>query len=424
MIIDQAILSVERRYSETHLSQVVATIGVTDSELAFVRQLLAEGTRESPPCRMMVCPSPTDRYLIVYQAEGDTEVRVLFFSEAVFAKFEFQPFWLLDYAMARQSRLTVESIDVAACNESDWRGMLSSMQELEAAKSRWTVGVLSGLVDCLLTAGQLGVLLEQDARCLVSSLYELLPVSCRRELSLNGLTSSFSAYPFQLCMARDTGDSWTSMFHTPGVSVVSLDDSLGMITDLRHPWANVIQRLLDRSGADACHDFVRSAPAATTFASLKSLANDALTQDDLCRGSSSADVSSTIAANSGFCYQQDVHPSYQGQRLQNEFGDSQQLTMPKLDLAHRETLEKLDQLDDAIFDAIAGLDQGFSRLETLWPQAKAHLASELIEESRDQYVRLIVDQCDRQLQTAGNVDRSTARLAMDVLRLLFSNASS
>ncbi len=424
MIIEQAILPIECKSLKTISSKIVATVGVTDAEIAFVRQLLAEGARESSPCRIIICPVPTDRYLIVYQTSGDAEVCVFFFSEVVFAEFDYQPFRLLDYALARRSNSTLEPLEVADVQELHRGSVRSSMEEIDTATSRWTVGVLCGLLDCLLTDGQLGVLVEQDARDLVSSLYELLPISCRRELSLNGLTSSFSAYPFQLCVAPDTGDTWTALLQSPGVSVVSLDDTAEMTTELRHPWANVVQRILDRSGAAACHDFVRSAPPSTTFASLKRLANISLAGNDDVGCSRSADVSSTVAAKSGFGDPTDSRQTYQGHALQGEISDNQQATIPKLDLAHRETLERLDQLDDAIFEAIDGSDQGFSRLETLWPQAKANLASELIEESRDQYVRLIVDQCDRQLQTVGNVDQSTAKLAMDVLRLLFSNASN
>ena len=387
MLIDQAIFLLQRhQLPEQPVAERRATIGVRDDELDFVRRLLADGTpQKSPPCRVAVCKAPSHRFVILHLSDDAAEIRAFFLEEAVFALFDFQPFLLLDYAAASVSP-RLEPMVVAD------KIPVRSNTELGAATIRWTAEMLGGVLDCVLTDGRLGVLLQSNARCLISALYQLLPRSCRRELSFNGLTASFSVYPFHFCLARDCDSTWKSLLKSPGFSVVSLDDEHSMRTDLRHPWSKAVTQILSSSGHEACLDFVCAAPATTTMADLRPLAQ-ALAQNDVRCDAGPENITHAMGDHSGYCFHQDVHQPYQDQRSHNAFGNSQQLAMPKLDLAQREVLEQLDQLDDAVFDAIAGLNEGYARLEALWPQIRAHLASELVEESRDQYVRLIVDRC-------------------------------
>jgi hypothetical protein len=52
-----------------------------------------------------------------------------------------------------------------------------------------------------------------------------------------------------------------------------------------------------------------------------------------------------------------------------------------------EAVELLDLLDDAVFDAIAGKAEAVEQLRALWPLAVEQLASDLLVESKDHYVR-------------------------------------
>ena len=90
-----------------------------------------------------------------------------------------------------------------------------------------------------------------------------------------------------------------------------------------------------------------------------------------------------------------------------------------LDPDSPEIVEKLEALDDAVFEAINGREESLQRLTSLWPVLRTELGEDLLAESREQYLRYamsIWQQC---------VDRETVRdplravHALDVLCVLF-----
>lgn len=58
-----------------------------------------------------------------------------------------------------------------------------------------------------------------------------------------------------------------------------------------------------------------------------------------------------------------------------------------------EVHEILETLDDAIFAAIAGCPSALAEAQTLWPQVRLLLPGELLEESREQYLRRANEAC-------------------------------
>ena len=56
-----------------------------------------------------------------------------------------------------------------------------------------------------------------------------------------------------------------------------------------------------------------------------------------------------------------------------------------LDLGDHELLAKLERLDDAVFDAIAGDPQALDNVRRLWPQLCQELAQPLLAESQEHY---------------------------------------
>jgi hypothetical protein len=54
---------------------------------------------------------------------------------------------------------------------------------------------------------------------------------------------------------------------------------------------------------------------------------------------------------------------------------------------HPEALQRLEQLDDVVFEAIAGKPTALDQLRELWPAVIAELGRDLVEESQSQYLR-------------------------------------
>ena len=77
----------------------------------------------------------------------------------------------------------------------------------------------------------------------------------------------------------------------------------------------------------------------------------------------------------------------------------------------------LEELDDVIFYAISGDSQALTQAKTLWPQVVAEIGWELVEESREQYLRYAIEVTQR----FENEDMRTperAISALDVISLL------
>ncbi len=60
-----------------------------------------------------------------------------------------------------------------------------------------------------------------------------------------------------------------------------------------------------------------------------------------------------------------------------------------------EVRELLEELDDAIFGAIGGSEKSLKHAQKLWPQAMGEIDSELLEESREQYLLFALEAVER-----------------------------
>ncbi|HEX4145071.1 MAG TPA: hypothetical protein VHY91_16310 [Pirellulales bacterium] len=95
-------------------------------------------------------------------------------------------------------------------------------------------------------------------------------------------------------------------------------------------------------------------------------------------------------------------------------------TRPRHDTAAHDpaSLAMLEQLDDLVYDAIAGRPGAFEELTRFWPQAQTELEGESLVESREQYVRYALGLWG-QGEAGGILDPQRAMGALDVLCLLF-----
>jgi hypothetical protein len=90
-----------------------------------------------------------------------------------------------------------------------------------------------------------------------------------------------------------------------------------------------------------------------------------------------------------------------------------------LDLGNREVLEKLERLDDAVFDAIAGNVTALEALKRLWPQLCQELAQPLLAESQEHYLRRAVSAWEEAANGDAPRNAQAAVQLLDVLATLF-----
>jgi hypothetical protein len=90
-----------------------------------------------------------------------------------------------------------------------------------------------------------------------------------------------------------------------------------------------------------------------------------------------------------------------------------------LDPDSPEVLEKLEQLDDLVYEAISGRTDLVDQLREEWPKVVAELGEAMLAESREQYLRYALSIWDECTDADGIRNPTRAIQALDVLCLLF-----
>ena len=77
----------------------------------------------------------------------------------------------------------------------------------------------------------------------------------------------------------------------------------------------------------------------------------------------------------------------------------------------------LEDLDDVIFSAVRGDKTALEQAQTLWPQVVSAIGWDLVEESREQYLRFAIDVSQR-FDTGPVRDPARAVAALEIISLL------
>jgi len=93
-----------------------------------------------------------------------------------------------------------------------------------------------------------------------------------------------------------------------------------------------------------------------------------------------------------------------------------------LDATDPAVLEKLERLDDLVFDAISGNASSLEELKSFWPRVRDELGDPLLAESREQYLRYALASWEDLAERDGVRNPSVAVQSLEVLCLLFSGA--
>jgi len=89
------------------------------------------------------------------------------------------------------------------------------------------------------------------------------------------------------------------------------------------------------------------------------------------------------------------------------------LLHPESELVHA----MLEELDDVVFSAVCGDAGALEQARTLWPQVVTAIGWELVEESREQYLRFAIDVTQR-LETSSTRKPEHAVAALEIISLL------
>jgi hypothetical protein len=84
-------------------------------------------------------------------------------------------------------------------------------------------------------------------------------------------------------------------------------------------------------------------------------------------------------------------------------------------------LEKLERLDDLVFESISGNGDSLEQLKSFWPQVRGELEGHLLAESREQYLRYALASWEELAQRDGIRNPSVAMQSLEVLCVLFAH---
>ena len=268
------------------------------------------------------------------------------------------------------------------------------------------------LLRCI-TAGERIAVSGCEPERTIATTWQMIPPSCRHELT-------FAAPPFQ--------QAKTSVYFSPefdstrlgpeGASVM-LDLSKGCpvdMSDLSLGWSIAMHsQLFADNPAEAIREFFGSHCNSASLTDLEYIAEQWCDQDDArivtpitpnalamfppCHADATPDVDP--CDESGFVFSVDS------------------MLAPETPTHNDSIIEQLGQLDDAVFDAIAGSNDGISRMRKLWPSAQGEIAPHLIEESREHYLRYVVNEWTQRF--GEDTDPAACLPTIEVMRILLGD---
>jgi len=289
---------------------------------------------------------------------------------------------------------------------------------------------MATLVQAALSSDRLAVAVTTSREQLIAGLLNLLPVECRLEFSFSTALKSSPARPVRISCLEDDPANWRAIARG-GVTLLDLKDAQTTDELAWQGWAGYIAKVL-RSGKLS----VLAAELEQLRPGLSCAELDQLGEQLSARFQGVQRPAPVRAAAERQPATEERSATFGGATVQRSdrahLRQEQMLTAPAepnsasgidkliVSLAGQpaEVLELLERIDDLVFAAISGDELAMTELEVLWPTVIAELDEDLVEQSREQYLRCALSICSDCVE--GGVQRpEQAAAAIDVLCVLF-----
>jgi hypothetical protein len=281
---------------------------------------------------------------------------------------------------------------------------------LEQVTKELGSGRMSRLVKCALDHDPLGLVCPPKAENVFAALINCLPLEERRRLSFaTGLRYS-PQRPFRLIAVQADPAEHRSLQRRAEMEILDLTADAGPLGPLSG-WSGEVARLL----------------AASKFTELAEMIGGPAAKPATPRPRPAASVEPPAASAArpavrpaAVSTPQEVAPA----APIREAGMLNRIVTrrtPVVSVAGCDPaeLELLGRLDDCVFAALAGQPRGAEELRELWPVLSRCISPALLAESREHYVRHVV-QTWRSCLDAPGIDTQRASCALDVLAELFA----
>lgn len=376
-------------------------------------------------------PLPSGSYCLSRSAAvGDghggrqTMTHCLVIPPDVLARFGNNPFALAREAAKRELWLT-------APPRGDWLEPLS-IGGRATAVDQALLGQLAAETGAEIVAA--GVQAARDALCLaigpdphpatiMAGIVNCIPVECRLELSFSTGLKFSPRRPFRLVALSDDQAERHWVAGYPNVEVFAPGDRAAASGRLLDGWSRLIHRALARGEIEFLAVELSKRRFNLSAADLPALGLQLLEELDAVelgvprrerRRESAGSAETARAAHA-------AHPRFIKKIPPPSAAQPASADQPAawLELNSPRVVDKLELLDDLVYDAIAGQPGALDQLREQWPRLHGELDERLTAESREQYLRYALSVWEQCAAADGTRHADQAIQALDVLCLLF-----
>ena len=304
---------------------------------------------------------------------------------------------------------------------------------------------LATLVQAALDSVCLAVAGPPAAAELIAGLMACLPPECRPELSFSTGLKFTSRRPFRVVALSGDQAQQRWVAHHGNVTVLDLSEKLPANPVPVDGWARLIGRVSAMGRTTFLATELSKQRTGLTVADLPALGLQLLEDLDAsafrnnhlpetgvaasCDGRPEAPSCRDCPADGGASAGSDglthAHAAHHRFEKSSEAATATQrkamAPSKMLDATLPEILEKLEHLDDLVYEAIGGQTAALEQLKTAWPQFHAELGDELVADSREQYLRYALslwEECECDWAEGGH-GSTPAVQALEVLCILF-----
>ncbi|MEN6449270.1 MAG: hypothetical protein ABFC96_02160 [Thermoguttaceae bacterium] len=433
--VEQAIFAPSRTDGAAGYQVVAASPGVCEPDLRELatwcpaHDSLLEGNGESESLNFH--PLPSGAYCVSrtvpqnWQGHGGrqpVETHCLIVPREVLARFGNNPFALAQAA-------TIAGIWQSHSSNSQWLAPLTipggaaavDQPLLDSLAADPGPEVVAALVQaasqslCLALAG------GDRSASLIAGLLNCLPPECRLDFSFaTGLKFS-PRRPFRLVAVSDDPAQRCWIAQYPNVTLLDIDEASALRAMPLGDWASMIQRTLFTGQVPLLATELSKRRFHLSVDDLPALGMQLLESLDACELHPSPDETPAEEEKSVIRAGHAAHSRFLGNSQPRPAGVSAASSC--LNLSQPEVLDRLERLDDLVYDSINGQPGVFEQLRTAWPELAEELGEESLAESREQYLRYALSIWEQCSTSDGLRHPARALQALDVLCLLFGDAT-
>ena len=451
--IEQAIFTSAETDRACGYQVIAASPGVCDADQ---RELAAWGPShdallESAPnvASFNFHPLPSGRYCLSrttpagWEYSGRGAIRVytqcLLLPPTVLERFANNPFAVARAALAGGIWRVYEKLpDRLAPFELPGRANLVDEQLLARLAKQPGPEWMAALVQAALDAVSFAVAGGPPAEHLIAGLINCLPESCRTEFSFSTGLRFSAQRPFRIVALSQDGDEQRRIERAYKLSVLRIDKQPPPELAPVEGWSRLVYQVFKTGRTSYFARQLAQRAGAVELTDLPALGLELIEQCQGGRAAGPPHRSTETRPRAGGRHREfhAADPAPLGGTASTEAAGQQLACDPQASVAprrtgpsqllavdHPEVREKLERLDDLVYDAMAGKEAAADELREYWPHVRVALGEELLAESCEQYLRYAMSLWDECIGPEGVRQSSRTARSLEILCLMFEQVA-